>query len=116
MGSQTNINHIQTSKGSNLMIQTIEEVKQIHKGYFFTPNNIKFCKSIISNNVYGGRYFITSERNLYTDPRLYTIRQVDEKGDISTVGGFQEHSNRARAMKRIQYLLEEGRKNDYCCR
>lgn len=68
--------------------------------YFFAPDSMRFFSSRILHGVYGGRYFVTSERCDWGPyPRLFTVREALPSGKVEMVGEFQEFST-ARAAKR----------------
>ena len=90
--------------------QSIEDIKLANKnrGYhFFDASTMRFFHSRIGNAVYGGRFFITSEQQEYNTPRLYTIRECSESGDINTVGTFQEYESSIQAKRAILKMLQE---------
>ena len=87
---------------------TIEEVKQANKDsgfYFFSKDNMSFFNSRIESGVYGGKYFVTSERFDSSVPRTYTIRVVSDTAEIDTVGKFQEYKTKRQAIKYIEENL-----------
>lgn len=49
---------------------------------FFSHDAMRFFKSRINPTIYGGRYFITSER--YGDERVYSVRECTDGGSINT--------------------------------
>ena len=62
--------------------------------HFFDRDTLRFFRSRIGSNIYGGRLFVTSEQSGDDSPRLYTIRMVRQYLDrsmlhMTTVGGFQ---------------------------
>ena len=72
-------------------MKTIAEARKLHreKGlHFFDADTMRFFNSKIHGaTLYGGRYFVTSERFDDTRPRRYSVREIDPKtGSISTVG------------------------------
>jgi hypothetical protein len=75
--------------------------------HFFTKGAMRFFNSRILPTVYGGRYFITSERFDHNSPRYYTIREC-VAGHIETVGEFQEYATSGQAVTAIKRLLKEG--------
>jgi hypothetical protein len=85
----------------------LKELARDCGNHFFTPGAMRFFNSRVSNNVWGGRYFITSER--YSDePRRYTVREfVYSEGrlTIDTVGEFQEFGKMSQAIKRVRELV-----------
>lgn len=83
------------------MFQSINDVKAANEaigGHFFDPVTMTFFDSRIESEIIDGHLFITSERGWSGAPRLYTIRTVDERGNISTVGDFQAYDTLAQAM------------------
>ena len=86
------------------------QIKQAHCGSFFSPNNMCFFRSRTCEEVYGNKYFITSERyvnGLQTEPRKYTVREYDAINDkINTIGDFQAYKTRAQAKRAIINLLK----------
>lgn len=82
----------------------IRQVVDAHRGHFFDKFNIRFFNSKILPTVYRGQYFITSERFNDETPRMYTIRQIDEKGNIETIGDFQQYKTIRAAIKAIEKL------------
>lgn len=70
-----------------------EDIKRNHRGYWFSKDTMKFFQSRIGQNVYYGKdllFFVSSERQNYDTPRLYTVRAYDPKHDrVQTVGEFQ---------------------------
>lgn len=76
-------------------------------GHFFDADTLRFFSSRIGASLRAGDalFFITSERDEYgaarygNSPRLYTVRaSFDEGRTIQTVGEFQQHATRDRAM------------------
>jgi len=71
------------------MFFNTNQVKRAHSGHWFEPKTMRFFKSRVLLRVYGGRYFVTSEKGP-NGVRAYSVREVTEDGsDISTVGEFQ---------------------------
>ena len=87
------------------------QLKQLARdcgSYFFSPDTMRFFNSRVSNNVWGGRYFITSERYDYNTPRRYTVREFTYSNGVlefDTVGEFQEFPTMSQALKRISELI-----------
>jgi len=74
------------------MFETIDEIKTANAeaGYFwFSPETLRFFSSRISTKVYGGRYFVSSEKE-YDGARRYTVREARSDGSINTVSKFGE--------------------------
>lgn len=90
------------------MFYTIEQIKRANaqRGhYFFERGAMRFFNSRILPTVYGGAFFITSEKDHWDGPRLYTIRQCLPNGEIETIGKFQQYETAAQARKAIHALL-----------
>lgn len=91
---------------------SIAEVKARNKEsgrFFFSTSTMRFFDSHIGRKLYGGRFFITSERfhgsNGWSAPREYTIREAHYDGNIDTVGEFGAFANRKVAEAAIKALL-----------
>lgn len=89
----------------------IDEIKQANRaaGFkFFTPGAMQFFRSRVHDTVYGGRYFVTSERDPDGNPRRYTVRKCDTDGDVGTAPGhdFMEYASRDAAHKAAQQLAD----------
>ncbi len=83
------------------------EVKQrnVSRGqHFFDADTMRFFNSRVSNILYGGRYFVTSERN-DNYPRYYTVREALHDGTITT-HEFQQYRSRSGAHARAKRLAE----------
>lgn len=88
----------------------MSEVKQTNKAhgyYWFEKDTMRFFRSRVSNAVYGGRYFISSEQFDYESPRLYTIREAYDDGGIHDASEFQEFTSWQQAKHAIDALLKE---------
>ena len=80
--------------------------------HFFDRDTLRFFRSRIGNNIYGGRLFVTSEQAGDDSPRRYTIRMVRQyldrpMLDVTTVGGFQHFRSYAEAHKTARRLGEQ---------
>lgn len=76
---------------------------------FFSQGNNRFFNSRYGSILFGGTYFITSEK-YHSEPRLYTVRRVvqSESGDyIETVGDFQGYTTYAKASKIASALAQK---------
>ena len=83
--------------------------------YFFDADTLRFFGSRISEDVYGGRYFVTSERDrpvssrfpaAWNGERRYTVREAAPDGSISTVGTFGGYRTLAAAKRAAQALAK----------
>jgi hypothetical protein len=89
---------------------TIEQIKEANRQaglHWFEPNTLRFFRSRVGHNVYGGRYFISSEQFSFDSERLYSIRIAYEDGRIDTIGEFQQYKTWKAAYKAVQQLLQE---------
>lgn len=70
---------------------------------YFSPAMLRFFSSRIHRPIYGGRFFVTSERDEMTDyARTYSVRSfdVDEisgRINFDTVGDFGQYATRSEA-------------------
>lgn len=94
--------------------QTIYDVKLANRQagfHFFEAGALRFFRSRIGTELYGGRYFITSERFIGSDGwspgRRYTIREVKPNGNVDTVGKFQAYASANGARAAIRRLLAQ---------
>ena len=72
--------------------------------HWFEPATLGFFRGRVGYEVYGGRYFVSSEqggRDIWGGQRRYTVREVryNDEGrfSINTVGEFGEYDTRAQA-------------------
>ena len=95
-------------------INEIERANGLAGYHFFEEGSKRFFRSRILSEVYGGRYFITSEQfvSSYREvaPRQYTIRRADGEGHVASVGAFNSYRSAAEARRVIMQLLEEEKK------
>lgn len=86
-------------------ITEIKQANQAKDGHWFSPATLRWFGSRIHGDVYGGRYFVTSERNPEGE-RRYTVREVTEDGDVKTADGceFFEYASRSGAHNRARQL------------
>jgi len=93
------------------MFDTMDEVREANRAagrHWFEPSTMRFFNSRIGSELYGNKYFISSERFDYNSPRLYTIRYVYPDGSITTIGNFQQYVSRGDAVRSIEHLLGRG--------
>ena len=72
--------------------------------HFFSPGAVQGFGSRIESALYGGRYFVTSERTYNGNGRLYTVREATQD-DIVNVGEFQQYRTLRQAIAAIEELL-----------
>jgi len=82
--------------GTNMLWESIEEIERYNERsgfHFFKPDTMRFFHSRVYPQIYGGRYFITSERCTWGEghPRLYTVRQALPDGRCVSMGAFQQY-------------------------
>ena len=68
--------------------------------HFFDEGAMRFFNSRVLPTVYGGRFFITSERFDDSTPRRYTLREC-LNGQILDASKFQEFATRREAVSAI---------------
>lgn len=93
---------------------TIDQIKQADNGgHFFHKGAMRGFHTRVSDRIYGGKYFVTSERftdkyNGFYEERYYTVRECDKDGNIHTVGNFDRLSR----YKAHKIAKELGQKED----
>jgi uncharacterized protein (DUF1330 family) len=90
---------------------SIEEIRAANRAagqYFFHEAKLRYFDSRVLAKVYGGRYFVTSEQHHRFDgssePRRYTVREVEHCGHVYTVGEFQGYATASEAARAAQEL------------
>ena len=98
--------------------RSVYEVRRANvvRGYhFFDPDTLRFFSSRIGKTIYGGRYFVTSERDepvssrypaAWNGERRYTLREALADGSVSTVGDFGAYATGAAARRAAQRLAD----------
>lgn len=70
------------------MFKTLAEIKAANKSighYFFSRDTMRFHDSRILPGLYGGRFFVTSERHpVIEGARAYSVRMANRDGSISS--------------------------------
>lgn len=80
---------------------------------WFSPESMNWWNSRLEIELYGGRFFVTSERKELTDeyPARWTVHEAyeDEKGklNIRTVGEFQQYGTATEAHEAARRLAAE---------
>ena len=80
--------------------RTIADVKRFNEmcGYhFFKPDTMRYFNSYVHPKVWGGHFFITSERHNVVDPQRWTVRCISNQGRIYTLQEFQAYDSREHA-------------------
>ena len=68
--------------------ETIDQIRDANRAlghHFFDRDTLRFFGSRIGETVYGGRYFVTSEKPPF-GPRRWTLRVALDSGAVETVG------------------------------
>jgi hypothetical protein len=92
---------------------SMEDVKRMHSGYFFSAGALYFFGSKINPSTYtskdGARvYFVTSEQFDEKSPRRYTVRYLDvATGKIQDGSNFQEYASRTTAHRHAARMARE---------
>ncbi len=83
-------------------------------GHWFSPGAVRYFGTRYGSRVWGGRYFVTSEKDpaghAWDGRRRYTVRRAtyeDGRVEIDTIGEFGEHANHRHAVAAIIGLLRE---------
>ena len=91
---------------------SMTDLQYAHRGHWFSPGAMRFFKSRLGSEVLpvpDGWLFTSSERFDYNTPRLYTIRKMDQYGEISEVGEFQQYTSSAAARRAMRKLYDAGK-------
>lgn len=90
------------------IFNTVEEIKRASydAGYhFFDEDTMRYFKSRVLDDIFGGNVFITSEKKS-DDPRHYTIRQMQKDASIETIGEYDQFNTAAVAKKYAQRFAD----------
>ena len=91
---------------------SMNDLERAHRGHWFSPGAMRFFKSRLGSEVLpvpDGWLFTSSERFDQNCDRMYTIRKMDQYGDIDDVGGFQAFSSSAAARRVMRKLYDAGK-------
>jgi len=93
------------------MFRTVDQIVKANKNaghHFFSKSTMAFFGCRLGSTVYGGRYFVTSERCRWGDhePRRYTVRYANTDGTVDTAGEFQAYPTRGKAVSAARKLAE----------
>lgn len=107
-----------TEKVSYPKRRNMTEIRQMvtadyHNKWWFDASTLRVWNSRISDNLYAGRFFVTSEKE-DSKPRYYTIRVVEQRTDangekyvmVRTVGGFRRFASKSAAHDRAKYYAK----------
>ena len=84
--------------------ESIADIKTANRAkghHWFDNDTLGFFKSRVGESVYGGRFFVSSEKGPNMQ-RRYTVREASKDGSISTVGEFQQYATLAQARSAAQ--------------
>lgn len=89
----------------------IEYRNRNRSGHWFDTDTLRFFKTRLGalrvvRNIW---LFISSEKGPH-GPRAYTVRRMDEKGNIDNVGEFMEHT-RSSARSALKRAAEQEQEN-----
>ncbi|MHB1643515.1 MAG: DUF7447 family protein [Acidithiobacillus sp.] len=90
------------------MFYSIKAIKQANKEagqHFFDASAMRFFNSRVCRKVIGN-YFVTSERFDQNSPRRYTLRSVDDRSWIDTIGEFQAFATSREAYRQAKRLWD----------
>lgn len=90
------------------MFKNIAEIKAANKASgdnWFSPDTIAWWGCRVLDGVYGGRFFVTSEK-VGDGPRAYTVREVSPDGSINTVGEFRAYATALAAQDAARVLAQ----------
>ena len=83
----------------------VKQLNEVNDYCFFERGTMRFFNSHIQHTPpIGGFLFITSERERWDKPRLYTIRAIRENGKIETIGDFGSYYSSREARRVAQDL------------
>ena len=95
------------------MYETLEQVQQANRQagrHWFSPDTLEFFESVMESEIIAGRFFITSEKPPH-GPRMFSVREADEDGNIYTVGEFCSYATLYDAEAAVAELV--GDDDDY---
>lgn len=102
--------HEQPAYGPMFSIDAIMRANRESGSHYFDADTMRFFGSRVLDTVYGGRFFVTSERTGFdhNSPRAYTVREFMPDGSIETVGEFNAYATSG-AAKTAARLAGKGR-------
>jgi hypothetical protein len=96
-------------KGKIMRFTSIDEIRAANKAagqHWFAPSTLRFFSSRIGGTVYGGKFFLTSERGP-DNVRRHTVRVARADGTIGSATKFQAYASRSGAVRRAQKLATQ---------
>jgi len=85
---------------------SIEEIREANSRtdqHFFEASTMRWFNSRVLRTIYGGRYFVTSEQGPSME-RMWSVREADSEGRISTCFNFQDFPTRDAAVRAAKSL------------
>jgi hypothetical protein len=78
-----------------ITVRTIADARRANLAagqHWFSADAMRFFRSRVHGPIIGDGYFVTSEQFDDDAPRRYTVRRIDARGHVSTVGESQAHA------------------------
>lgn len=109
------MNQKQFLQSGNYLIEEVKTRAEKGSPHFFDADSMRFFSSRISEycwKINNKIYFITSEADRGTvkhsgSTRGWTVRIIDQHGDIQRLGEFQEYSSLNEARHAIKEVIEK---------
>ena len=89
-----------TGRNEFLKFRNIEELKELVNALgsnWFSGDNVEFYNSRVYSDLYGGRFFVSSELT-FDGLRCYSVREC-QNGAIETVGEFNQYATLKQAKR-----------------
>ena len=83
------------------MNRVVDLYNEVTNGYWFSKDTMRFFNSRLPKIAYlkGDKYYFISSEKSFGGDRKYTIRKMDENGNIDTYGAFNQlYRNEARSL------------------
>ena len=75
--------------------------------FFFSKNTMRFFKSHVLYGVYGGKYFLTSEKKCFNDyTRVYSVQMINEDCSIDNIFKSESLYQARKEAKRLGNLSD----------
>jgi len=90
------------------MYASLKQIKSRNKAagrHWFSPDTMRFFKTILYPAIYGGCLFISSEKGP-SGFRMFTVRRANADGSIVSVSDFQQFGTLYAAKKWTQALVK----------
>ncbi len=92
--------------------RTLDDVRAANRdggGNWFSPDAMGAWGMRHGRTLYGGRYFTSSEPFAWTGPRVYSVRAVDSRGHVYTVGELGGYASGGAANRAAARFARAGR-------